>query len=231
MSKIIWDAIGERTFETGVDHGVLYLQKNGAYPAGVGWSGLTGVTESPSGAEKNAIYADNMKYLNLTSAEEFGATIECVTFPKEWEKCDGSAELAPGVTLGQQRRHNFGFCYRTKKGNDTEGQDYGYKLHLIYGAEASPSEKAYTTINDNPEAITFSYEISTTPITIDGKDEDGKPFAPVASITIDSTTVDADKLAALETILYGTDGTGEGSEGTTARLPLPSELVEIFAEG
>lgn len=227
MARLLeWDKVGERTYETGVDRGVLYPQVSGAYPEGVAWNGLTSVSESPSGAESTALYADNMKYLNLKSAEEFGATIECYTYPAEWKKCDGQAELAKGVTIGQQTRQNFGFCYRTKKGNDTEGEDYGYILHLIYGCSASPSEKSYETINDSPDAITFSYEITTTPINVDG-------HKPTAVITIDSTEVDADKLKDLEDILYGTAAvTGETPTAEVkARLPLPDEIVTLFAAG
>lgn len=227
MARLLeWDKVGERTYETGVDRGVLYPQVSGAYPEGVAWNGLTSVSESPSGAESTALYADNMKYLNLKSAEEFGATIECYTYPPEWKKCDGQAELAKGVTIGQQTRQNFGFCYRTKKGNDTEGEDYGYILHLIYGCSASPSEKSYETINDSPDAITFSYEITTTPINVEG-------HKPTAVITIDSTEVDADKLKSLEAVLYGTAAvTGETPTAEVkARLPLPDEIVTMFAAG
>lgn len=227
MSRLKWDQIGERTYETGVDHGVLYPQSEGAYPMGVAWNGLSNVTESPSGAEDNKIYADNIAYLNIKSAEEFGATIECYTYPPEWAACNGEAELADGVTLGQQKRNTFGFSYRTRIGNDTQGDDYGYKLHLIYSASASPSEKAYSTVNDSPEALSFSYEITTTAIPVTGTDKDGKPLRPVAAITIDSTKADKTKLAALEDILYGKDGT-EGS-ATNPRLPLPDEIAEIFA--
>lgn len=205
---LIWDAVGERTYETGVDHGVLYPAVNGAYPKGVAWNGLTAVTESPSGAEDTALYADNIKYLNLKSAEEFGASIECYTYPDEWMACDGSAELAAGVVLGQQKRQNFGLSYRTKKGNDVDGEDFGYKLHLVYGCSATPSERAYNTVNDSPEAITFSYEISTTPVTLEG-------FKPVSCITIDSTKVDKTKLAQLEQILYGTAGVYTATTDTT----------------
>jgi hypothetical protein len=214
MPKLVWDETGKRTFETGVDHGVLYPQVDGAYPKGVAWSGLTNVTENPSGAEDTALYADNMKYLNLKSAEELGLTIECYTYPKEWKECDGSAELSTGVYLGQQKRKGFGFSYRTKIGNDTEGDDYGYKLHLIYGCSASPSEKGFDSVNDSPDAITFSYDVSTTPISIEG-------YKPIASVEIDSTEVDATALAKLEAALYG-DGDKD------AYLPLPSELVTIF---
>lgn len=220
MSRLIWDQAGTRTFETGVDQGVLYPNVNGAYPKGVPWSGLVSVTESPSGGEDNATYADNMKYLNIKSAEEYGATIECVTYPDEWAACDGSAELADGVTIGQQARQNFGFSYRTRIGNDSVGDAYGYKIHLIYGASASPSERAYQTVNDSPEAITFSFEIATTPVSVTG-------FRPTASLTIDSTKVDTAALKALEDILYGTNGES-GGEGTTARLPLPDEVKSIL---
>lgn len=198
MSKLIWDKTGERFYETGVKQGVLYPQVSGAYPKGVAWNGLTAVTESPSGAEATALYADDTKYLNLYSAEEFGATIEAYTYPDEFAKCDGSASLAAGVIVGQQTRQAFGLCYRTTLGNDTEMGDYGYKLHIIYGAMASPSEKAYATINDSPEAITFSWEVTTTPVNVKG-------FKPTATITIDSTKVDAKKLTDLEEILYGKD--------------------------
>jgi hypothetical protein len=220
MPKLVWDEVGERTYETGVDHGVLYLYQNGTYTNGVSWSGLTSVSESPSGAEDTALYADNMKYLNLKSAEELGLTVECYSYPDEWAQCDGTTEFAPGVTFGQQKRSTFGLSYRTKIGNDVDGDDYGYKLHMIYGCSASPSEKGYSSVNDSPEAISFSYEITTTPITTDG-------YKPIASVTIDSTKVDKVALAALEDILYGTDG-DDDSTGSTARLPLPEELKEIF---
>lgn len=227
--KLKWDQIGEKLYETGVDHGVLYPQKNGAYPKGVAWNGLTSVSENPSGAEDNALYADNMKYLNLKSAEEYGATIECYTYPPEWSACNGESELSPGVMLGQQRRNTFGFSYRTKIGNDTDGEDYGFKIHLVYGCSASPSEKSYSTVNDSPEAITFSYEITTTPVDVSGVDANGKPFKPVSCVTIDSTLVSKEQLSALETILYGSDGDEES--GTDPRLPLPDELKTIFAQG
>lgn len=224
MSRLEWDKVGERMYETGVDHGVLYPQVGGIYPEGVAWNGLTSVSESPSGAESTNLYADNMKYLTIKSAEEFGATIECYTYPPEWKKCDGSAELAKGVSIGQQNRQNFGFCYRTKKGNDTEGEDFGYILHLIYGCSASPSEKSYETISDSPDAITFSYEITTTPINVEG-------YKPTATVTVDSTEVDADKLKALEDILYGTNGDGDETTATNPRLPLPEEIRTLFAAG
>ena len=216
--KLVWDADGERLFETGVSQGVLYPQNvSGLYPLGVAWNGLTGVTESPSGAEPNPLYADNIKYLNLMSAEEFGATVEAYTYPDEFEACDGSAELAPGVSVGQQNRQGFGLSYKTLLGNDTEGTDHGYKLHLVYGAKASPSEKSYETVNETPDAITFSWDITTTPVAVPG-------MKPSASITIDSTKVDATALAALEDILYGT-------AGGDARLPLPAEVATIMGGG
>lgn len=215
MSKLVWDQTGERLYETGVKNGVLYVQgTGGTYEKGVAWNGLTAVTESPSGAEATALYADDIKYLNLMSAEEFGATIEAYMYPDEFAECDGSAELAKGVYVGQQKRKAFGFCYRTILGNDVENNDYGYKLHLVYGALASPSEKAYASVNDSPEANTFSWEITTTPVTVAG-------LKPTASITIDSTKADATKLKALEDILYGT-------ESEEARLPLPDEVAELM---
>lgn len=215
MSKLVWDKTGERIYETGVKQGVLYLQDtSGAYATGVAWNGLTAVTESPSGAEPTPLYADDIKYLNLMSTEEFGATIEAYTYPEEFAECDGSAAIATGVYIGQQKRKVFGLSYRTVVGNDLENNDYGYKLHLIYGALAAPSEKAYATINDSPEAITFSWEVSTTPVNVTG-------HKPTACVTIDSTKVDETKLAALEAILYGSD-TEE------ARLPLPDEIATLF---
>lgn len=222
--RLVWDATGERLYETGVSQGVLYVQDStGKYPKGVAWNGLTGVTESPSGAEATALYADDIKYLNLMSAEEFGATIEAYTYPDEFAKCDGSAELTAGVTIGQQDRATFGMCYKTVLGNDSESNNYGYKLHIIYGAKASPSEKAYATINDSPEAITFSWEVTTTPVNVSG-------FKPTASLTIDSTKVDAGKLTALEDILYGKDAGAEGTPAAVAaRLPLPDEIATLMA--
>lgn len=217
MSKIVWDETGKRTYETGVKHGVLYpVQAGGLYTKGVAWNGLTTVTESPSGAEASPQYADDIKYLNLMSAEEFGATIEAFTYPDEFGVCDGSAEIKPGVIIGQQSRKLFGLSYRTTLGNDVEGTDHGYKLHLVYGALAAPSEKAYGTINDSPEAITFSWEVTTTPVSVTG-------FKPTATLIIDSTKCEADQLAALELILYG-------NTGVDARLPLPDEVAAIFAE-
>ena len=217
MARLQWDKTGERVYESGVDHGVLYVMDGtGAYGTGVVWNGLTAVTESPSGAEPNPQYADNIKYLNLISAEEFGATIEAFTYPKEFEQCDGTASLAPGITIGQQTRKTFGFSYRTKVGNDVEGQDAGYKLHLVYGALAAPSERAYSTINDSPEAITFSWEVTTTAVAVEG-------HKPTAILTIDSTLVDEADLTALEDLLYGpTTGTG------TPKLPLPAEVMAII---
>lgn len=224
MSKIVWDKTGERTYETGVKNGVLYIPTAGVYSKGVAWNGLTAVTESPSGAEATPLYADDIKYLNLVSAEEFGATIEAYTYPDEFAQCDGSAELAPGVTVGQQKRSTFGLAYRTTLGNDVDGTDYGYKLHLIYGALAAPSEKAYATINDSPEAITFSWEVTTTPVSVNG-------LKPTASLTIDSTKVDKAKLTALEEILYGKDPTSVGGEdGVEPRLPLPDEIATLMAK-
>lgn len=216
MAKLTWDNTGERFYETGVRNCVLYRRNaNGVYDTGVAWNGITGITESPSGADITKLYADDIKYLNLIAAEEFGGTIEAYTYPDEFKECNGEAELADGVTIGQQDRQSFGLSYRTTKGNDVSSNSYGYILHLVYGCLASPSERAYETINESPEAITFSWEFSTTPVAV----EDSKP---TALITIDSTKVDATKLAALEAILYG-DATNE------ARLPLPEEVATIFA--
>lgn len=215
MSKLVWDETGKRYYETGVKNGVLYIPTAGVYSKGVAWNGLTAVTESPSGAESTPLYADDIKYLNLISAEEFGATIEAYTYPDEFAACDGSAELATGVTIGQQNRKTFGLCYKTTLGNDVDGNGYGYKLHIIYGCMATPSEKAYASINDSPEAITFSWEVTTTPVSVNG-------FKPTASLVIDSTKAEAGKLTALEAILYG----GETEE---ARLPLPNEIATLMA--
>lgn len=216
MPKITWDNTGDRLYETGVDHGVLYPSTStGTYTNGVPWNGLTTVTESPSGAEENAQYADNIKYLSLRGAEEFGFTIEAFTYPDEFAVLDGTVSPAEGVFIGQQKRGTFGLSYRSLIGNDVESQDHGYKLHLIYGATAAPSEKAYATVNDSPEAITFSWECTTNPVSV-------PDLKPTASITIDSTKVDAADLAALENILYG--GTTE-----TPRLPLPEEIIELFS--
>lgn len=212
--RLEWDKTGERLYETGVEKGVLYPMSKGAYSKGVAWNGLTNVTESPSGAESSPLYADNTKYLNLISNEEFGATVEAYTYPDEWKKCDGSADIANGVTIGQQSRSIFGLSYVTKIGNDVDGDSHGYKIHIIYGATASPSEKGYSTVNDSPEAITFSWEISTTPVNVTG-------FKPTSLVTIDSTKVNSEKLKAFEDILYGT-------EENEARLPLPEELITLF---
>ncbi len=218
MSKIVWDQTGERLYETGVKQGVLYVQDSGGtYPKGVAWNGLTTVTESPSGAEATPLYADDIKYLNLMSTEELSGTIEAYTYPDEFAECDGSASIATGVYIGQQARKTFGLCYRTTLGNDVDNNAHGYKLHLVYGCLASPSEKAYSTINDSPEAITFSWEFSTTPVNVTG-------FKPTANIVIDSTKANAEKLAALEKILYG-------DAQTEARLPLPDEVASTMADG
>ena len=215
MSKIVWDAIGEHTFETGVRNGVLYLKDvEGAYSTGVAWNGLTSVSESPEGAEPTDLYADDIKYLTLMSAENFKATIEAYTYPVEFEECDGSATIANGVVIGQQARKPFGLCYRTAIGNDTDGNEHGYKLHIVYGCQASPSEKQYSTINDSPEAITFSWEVNTTPVNVTGK-------KPTATLIIDSTKADKAKLTALEAILYGSDS-------TEPRLPLPDEIATLM---
>lgn len=215
MSKIVWDAVGEHTFETGVRNGVLYLKDaEGAYNTGVAWNGLTSVSESPEGAEATDLYADDIKYLTLMSAENFKATIEAYTYPVEFEECDGSATIANGVVIGQQTRKPFGLCYRTAIGNDTDGNEHGYKLHIVYGCQASPSEKQYSTINDSPEAITFSWEVNTTPVNVTGK-------KPTATLIIDSTKADKAKLTALEAILYG-------SEEQEPRLPLPDEIATLM---
>lgn len=221
MSKrLVWDAVGERLFETGVKQCVLYpIDKvSGTYNKGVAWNGITSVSESPSGAEATDLYADDAKYLSLLSAETFGCTVEAYTYPEEFEACDGTAQLTPGVTIGQQARSVFGLCYRTTVGNDVDGNDHGYKLHMIYGCKATPSEKSYSSINDSPEAITFSWTVNTTPVSVEG-------FKPTASLVIDSTKVDKAKLSKLEDVLYG-------SESADPRLPLPNEIVQILtAEG
>lgn len=214
MSKLEWDKTGERLYETGIDHGVLYPYASGAPGTGVAWNGLTAVTESPSGAESNPQYADNIKYLNLRSAEEFGGTIEAFTYPEEWAECDGSKSPSKGVYFGQQTRKMFGLSYRTKLGNDTEGDDYGYILHLVYGATASPSERQYQTVNDSPEPVTFSWEFDTQAIAVEG-------YKPVAHLEINSKLVDATKLAAFEKKLYG-------DTDTEASLPLPAEVLMLF---
>lgn len=217
MAKLVWDRTGDRLYETGVKNGVLYIPTSGVYSKGVAWNGLTAVTESPSGAEATALYADDTKYLSLMSTEEFGATIEAYTYPDEFAACDGSAELADGVMIGQQKRSVFGLCYKTTIGNDTDGNDHGYKLHIIYGALAKPSERAYASINDSPEAVTFSWEITTTPVNVTGA-------KPTASLVINSTKADPSKLSALEDILYGKDG----EPGNEPRLPLPDEIKTLM---
>lgn len=215
MSKLVWDATGEKLFETGVDHCVLYpLDNKGEYTPGVAWNGITQIAESPDGAEPENQYADNIKYLTLRSAEELNGTIEAFMYPDEWAVCDGSAEVIPGVMIGQQARKTFGLCYRTKIGNDVDGQDHGYKLHMLYGASASPSERTYETINDSPEPITFSWEYTTTPVGVDG-------YEATSLLTIDSTKVDSTTLSSLLEILYG-------SEDSDPRLPLPDELIALL---
>ena len=215
MARLIWDEVGQRFFETGVKNGVLYVQEdNGSYKNGVVWNGLTAVTESPSGAEETPLYADDVKYLTLRSAEEFGATVEAYTYPEEFEQCDGSASIANGVTIGEQARRAFGLCYRTSVGNDIQGQNFSYKLHLIYGCTVAPSEKSYSTINDNPEAITFSWELSTVPVPVDG-------FSPTASLVIDASKVDEGKMQQLEDALFG-------NESNEAKLLLPNEIMEML---
>lgn len=217
MAKLVWNEAGKRLYETGVDRGVLYVSDgNGRYQKGVVWNGLVSVNESPSGAEATPLYAGNVKYVELMSNEEFGASIEAYTYPEEFEQCDGSAELADGITIGQQPRKSFGLCYRTKIGNDTDGDEHGYKIHLIYGAKAAPTEKSYTTINDSPEAITFSWEITTTPIEV-------ADHKPTATLTIDSTKVQSDKLEAIEKKLYG-------DTATEATLPTPAEILALIEE-
>ena len=215
MSKLAWDQTGERQYETGTKKGVYYpMSDAGDYEGGVAWNGLTGVTESPSGAESTALYADDIKYLDLTSAEELGGTITAYTYPPEFGEADGSAEPVEGVVIGQQARKTFGMSYQSTIGNDVKGNDYGYKLHLIYGMKVSPAERAYATINDSPEAIEFSWEFTTTPVAVTG-------FKPTACLTINSTKVDATKLQELEDILYG-------SESEEARLPLPDEVINLL---
>lgn len=216
MSRVTWDQVGERLYETGVDRGVLYIPDNtGVYNAGYSWNGLVSVTESPSGAEANPQYADNIKYLNLISAEQFGGTLEAFTYPDEFAQCDGTVVPQPGISIGQQNRKTFGLCYRSRLGNDLDGVDHGYKLHLIYGALAAPSEKPYSTINDSPEAVTFSWELTTTPVDVPN-------YKPTSSMTVDSTKVDATALAQLEDMLYGT-------AGVDPKLPLPAEVLTLFA--
>lgn len=230
MSKLVWDKTGERLYETGVDRGVLYVFNDSVeagasqYSAGVAWNGLTAVTDSPSGAEPNDLYADNIKYLSLMSVEELGLTIEAYTYPDEFEACDGTAELGTGVVVGQQPRKHFGFCYRTKVGDDINGDAKGYKLHLVYDCLASPSEKAYSTVNDSPEAITFSWEVTTTKVSM------GDNFQPASEIVIDSTKLDSDKLTTIENLLYGKNAvTGtNASEATDPTLPSPATILAIL---
>lgn len=235
MSRLVWDNVGEKFYETGTDRGVLYPQAaNGSYPNGVAWNGLTGVSENPSGAEATALYADNIKYVNLMSNEEFGATINAYTYPDEFAECDGSASVGEGLFVGQQARKAFGMCYRTLVGNDTEGTDKGYKLHLIYGATAQPSGKEYQTVNDSPEAITFSWEITTTPVPV----TKGENLKPTATLTIDTTKELPDGfLTALEDILYGKDAVVadaqnniEAADAVAPRLPLPDEVIDLYNE-
>lgn len=217
MSKLTWDQVGERRYETGVDHGVLYVMgAGGTYEKGVAWSGLTAINENPSGGEANPFYADNIKYLNLMSAEDYGFSIEAYTYPAEWDGCDGAAELAPGVTVGQQTRKVFGLAYRTLIGNDVDGQDHGYKIHLVYGAQASPSQRNHNTVNDSPEPTAMSWDATTTPVEIPGA-------KPAAHMIIDSTKTDKEKMAKLEEILYGT-------EEDESRLPMPAEIIELMKD-
>lgn len=220
MAKIEWDKTGEHKYETGVDHAVLYIRdKSGAYANGYAWNGVTSISESPSGAESSAQYADNMKYLNLISAEEFGATIEAFTYPDEFAQCNGEVEVAPGVNIGQQKRSTFGLSYRTKTGDDVNGQDKFYKLHLVYGCTASPSERAYATINESPEAMSFSWELNTNPEPVKGHND----MKPTSLITIDSREVDKAKLTRIEEVLYGTDE-------VEPRLPLPDEIISMLSD-
>lgn len=223
MARLEWDKTGERFYETGTDRGVLYVASNGTYPTGVAWNGLTGVDENPSGAEANAQYADNIKYLELRSAEDFGATVTAYTYPDEFEQCDGSAEPTEGMYIGQQARKMFGMSYRTKIGNDVDGDEHGYYIHLIYGATASPSQRSYKTVNDSPEPIEFSWEVTTTPVNI-------TDYKPVAHIRINSTKADPEKLAVLESVLYGANAEGN-AEGRTASLPLPDAVKTILTTG
>lgn len=253
MSRVIWDQTGQKKYLAGCDHGVLYPQKNGAYPKGVEWSGLTGVTQNPGGAEENAIYADNIKYLGLLSAETFGCTIECLYYPDEWDQCNGEISPVSGLSIGQQRRNTFGFSWRNKVGNDTEGEDYGYMIHLAYGGKATPSDVSNETINESPNTATLSYTVTTTPINVDGKDADGKAYKPTAHVTIKSVDTPAEVLEVIDRILYGADANDEVlnkilgedadesysvfakffgedalTKGSEPRLPLPNELIEIY---
>ena len=226
MPKLLWDQTGEHFFETGIDHGILFPMVNNAYPKGYAWNGLTGVTETPEGAEANAKYADNIKYLNLYSAETFKATVKCFTYPDEFGPCNGEASVG-GLTIGQQTRQAFGLAYRTIKGNDTLGNDLGYKWHLVYNCHATPSERDYQTVNDSPDAIEFSYEIETTPVALTSEIEEGKTYKPTSLLVIDSTTADPTALATLNAALEGTDGSG-GTTGTDSYLPLPDAVIAMF---
>lgn len=233
MSKLVWDSTGQKRFETGDDHGVLYLLDNdGAYSTGVAWNGLTAVTESPSGADVTDLWADNIKYASLRAAETYGGTIEAYTYPDEFAECDGSASIGTGAMIGQQTRKKFGFSFRTRVGNDIN-PEAGYKLHLVYGCSASPSDRSYQTVNESPDAITFSWEFTTDPVNVTGSFNNvtwasaGQTFKPTSCVILDSTKVAAAKLASIEAILYGTDGVGT-SAGTTARLPLPDEVASIL---
>ena len=225
MSKLQWDKVGERFYETGVDRGVLFpMGKGGVYDKGTVWNGLTAINENPTGGEANPFYNKKKKYLNIIATEDFGFGIEAYTYPDEWEACDGSVEIAPGVTAGQQTRKVFGLTYRTLIGNDTDGQDHGYKIHLVYGAQAAPSQRNHGTVNESPEPTTMSWDATTTPVEVPGA-------KPTAHLVIDSTKTPADKLAALEDILYGKDATTEGGDdGTESRLPMPAEIIELFKD-
>lgn len=220
MSALTWDNTGEKVFEVGVDRGVLYVMEGTTYKSGVAWNGLTAVSEKPSGAEANKSYADNIEYANVLSAEEYAATIEAFASPPEFDACDGYATIATGVRAGQQARAKFGFCYRTKIGNDTEGENHGYQIHIVYGAQASPSERNHQTINESPELMTLSWEISTTPVPVPG-------FKPTASLVIDSTIVSAANMKKLEDKLYGTNAEGESSTATEPTLPSPAEIIAL----
>lgn len=235
MSRLKWDQIGDRLYETGVDHGVLYLYKNGAYVEGEVWNGLTSVASNPSGAEENKHYADNMKYFGIRSAEEYGLTIGCFMYPDGFKACNGENEPVEGMTFGQQRRSIFGFSYRTKIGNDVDGEDHGFKIHCVYGCSASPSSSTYNTMNESPEPGEMSYEVSTTPVDVPGKGPDGMPFKPLSELTFDSTKMTSDKIAKVEATLYGTNEDNSDPDNviaaTEARLPLPEEWITLLAEG
>lgn len=221
--RMKWDQIGERLFETGLDHGVLFpMADDGTYAVGVPWNGLSAVNETPSGGEPTAIWADNQKYLNLMSNEDFGATVNAYTYPPEFEACDGAAEVAPGVTISQQARKKFGLSYRTLLGNDVVGQNYGYKLHLVYGAQVSPSEKNRETVNDSPTATSMSWSLTTTPVDVPG-------FKPTAHMVIDSTKTSKEKMALIEDIIYGKDA-ADGGNATESRLPMPAEVIELMKD-